>query len=47
MRGLRAQGSFVEEVAKDAEGEDGYRKSIAAIACISAGKFGKYLIVVF
>lgn len=47
MRGLRAEGAFVEDVAEDAEGEDGYCKAVACVAGVSAGELGESFVVVF
>lgn len=47
MAWLGAQGSFVEEVAEDAKGEDGHGESVACHARVSAGELGQDLVVVF
>ena len=47
MGGLVAECSFVEEVTKDSQGEDGHCKTIAGIERVSASHLGEDLVVVF
>lgn len=47
MRGLRAEGAFVEDVAEDAEGEDGDGEAVAAVVGVAACELGEDLVVVF
>ena len=47
MGGLVAQGSFVEEVAEDTQGEDCYGEEVASVACVSACELRDDFVVVF
>lgn len=47
VRGLGAQGAFVEGVAQDAEREDGEGEGVAAVERFAAGELGEGFVVVF
>lgn len=47
MRRLIAEGSFVEDVAKDSQREDGHSEGIAAVVRISAEDLGEGLVAIF
>lgn len=47
MRGLLAEGSLVDGVSQDAEGEDGEGEAIAAVETVAAGELGDGFVVVF
>ena len=47
MCGLQSQGTFVEDIAEDSEGEDGECEAIAAVERLASCELRKCFIVVF
>lgn len=47
MRWLVSEGTFVQEVAEDAKGEDCDGEDVAAIFWVSAGQFSDGFVVIF
>lgn len=47
MRWLVSEGTFVQDVAEDAKGEDCDGEDVAAIFWVSAGQFGDGFVVIF
>lgn len=47
MGRLVAEGSFVEEITKDAKGEYDNCEYVASIACVSACELGENFVVIF